>query len=165
VHAEFAARFEGLRSQVWMRRKGADTAVAKCQALLEDVVRVDGPPYLAALHAELAAAEEPRGRFAAASSSSNSNGRGRSRADDKVARLRASLEDRPYEVGKTKVYFSAGLLEMFEDLRGQRIFKHILAIQRVYRGHRGREVYRALLHEQMKKNEKGCFQTPSCKVM
>jgi hypothetical protein len=121
------------------------------------------------------------------------------------------------------VYFSAGLLEMFEDLRGQvrraplhrtalyctalhctaphcttlhhiaphtscppplasttpltrsshptracplqRIFKHILAIQRVYRGHRGREVYRALLHEQMKKNEKGCFQTPSCKVM
>jgi len=47
----------------------------------------------------------------------------------------------------------------------QRIFKHILAIQRVYRGHRGREVYRALLHEQMKKNEKGCFQTPSCKVM
>ena len=47
----------------------------------------------------------------------------------------------------------------------QRIFKHILMIQRVYRGHRGRELYRALLHEQMKKDEKGCFQTPTCKVM
>ena len=52
-------------------------------------MRADGPPYLAALEADLAAADGPRGRFAVSSGGGNSSG---SRADGKVARLRASLE-------------------------------------------------------------------------
>lgn len=46
-----------------------------------------------------------------------------------------------YELGRTRVYFSAGVLETLENLRGGQIFRHIGSIQRVYRGTRMRRRY------------------------
>ena len=162
------------------------------QVLLEDIIKYDAPQYLHALVAEQEqglSARERRQQSTNQNKSdknngSSSNGKGavvgsirheiekerekNNPTSDKISRLRASLEDRPYEIGKTKVYFSAGLLEMFEDLRNQRIFKHIVDMQRVYRGHKGRVIYRALLQEQMKASgmEQGCMAVlGNCKMM
>ena len=156
--------------------------------LLEDVIKYDAPQYLHALVDEqeqgLSARERRQNAANGNGSGSSSSGKGagvgsirqqienekekNNPSSDKITRLRASLEDRPYEIGKTKVYFSAGLLEMFEDLRNQRIFKHIVDMQRVYRGHKGRVIYRALLQEHMKTSgmEQGCMAVlGNCKMM
>ena len=166
--------------------------------LLEDVIKYDAPQYLHALVEEqeqglsarerrqLSANQNQKNAVHSNGSSSSGNGVGTGTgvgsirqqienekeknhpSSNKITRLRASLEDRPYEIGKTKVYFSAGLLEMFEDLRNQRIFKHIVDMQRVYRGHKGRVIYRALLQEQMKASgmEQGCMAVlGNCKMM
>ena len=162
--------------------------------MLEDVIKYDAPQYLHALVAEQEQGLSARERRQLntnqdRSNGSSSKGKGVAAAgggggsirqqlenekektnpsSDKISRLRTSLEDRPYEIGKTKVYFSAGLLEMFEDLRNQRIFKHIVDMQRVYRGHQGRVIYRALLQEQMKAAgmEQGCMAVlGNCKMM
>jgi len=43
-------------------------------------------------------------------------------------------KDKQYELGKTRVYFSSGVLEHLESVRGNLIFRHIGSIQRVWRG-------------------------------
>lgn len=43
-------------------------------------------------------------------------------------------DERTFEVGKTRVYFSSAVLEYLETLRSKRINKQIETIQRVYRG-------------------------------
>jgi hypothetical protein len=55
------------------------------------------------------------------------------------------LSDKPYEMGRTRVYFSAGVFEMLESLRGGVIFTHIKSVQRVWRGHRQRKLFRRLM--------------------
>lgn len=49
--------------------------------------------------------------------------------------------DHPYEIGRTRVYFSAGLLELLEEMRGAIVHTHIRSIQRIYRGSRQRKQY------------------------
>ena len=51
------------------------------------------------------------------------------------------LSDKPYEMGRTRVYFSAGVFEMLESMRGGVIFTHIKCIQRVWRGSKARKLY------------------------
>ena len=48
---------------------------------------------------------------------------------------------KPFELGLTKVYFSAGILEALEDLRGRFIANSIVLIQRVFRGSHQRRIY------------------------
>jgi myosin heavy subunit len=44
-------------------------------------------------------------------------------------------------MGRTKVYFSAGVLEFLEGLRGAIVHTQIKVIQRAYRGSRQRRLY------------------------
>jgi myosin heavy subunit len=50
-------------------------------------------------------------------------------------------KDKQYELGKTRVYFSSGVLEYLEGVRGNLIFRHIGSIQRVWRGTKLRRWY------------------------
>ena len=54
------------------------------------------------------------------------------------------LSDKPYEMGHTRVYFSSGVFEMLESMRGGLIFTHIKCLQRIWRGYRQRCVYYAM---------------------
>lgn len=53
----------------------------------------------------------------------------------------SGLSDKAYELGRTKVYFSNGVLETLEEIRGKLIYMHIGAIQRVFRGTRQRKIF------------------------
>jgi hypothetical protein len=44
-------------------------------------------------------------------------------------------DEKTYEIGRTKVYFSSTVLQALESTRSQLIFIHIETIQKVYRGH------------------------------
>ena len=46
----------------------------------------------------------------------------------------SGTKDKQYELGKSRVYFSAGVLEHLEQVRGNLVFQHIGSIQRVWRG-------------------------------
>ena len=50
-------------------------------------------------------------------------------------------KDKQFELGKSRVYFSAGVLEHLEQTRGNLVFKHIGSIQRVWRGTKQRRRY------------------------
>ena len=54
------------------------------------------------------------------------------------------LSDKPYEMGHTRVYFSSGVFEMLETMRGGLIFTHIKCLQRIWRGYRQRCLYYAM---------------------
>ena len=56
----------------------------------------------------------------------------------------AGLQDKSYEIGLTKVYFSAGVLEALESLRSGLIMLHLTTIQRTYRGYTVRVQFRRM---------------------
>ena len=53
-------------------------------------------------------------------------------------------EDRSYEIGKTKVYFSSVVLQLLESMRSRLLYMRIEMIQRVYRGVKVYKWYRSL---------------------
>ena len=55
-----------------------------------------------------------------------------------LAATHAGAKDKHFELGKTRVYFSSGVLEHLEHTRGNLVFQHIGSIQRVWRGTRVR---------------------------
>ena len=46
-----------------------------------------------------------------------------------------------YEIGRTKVYFSTGVLEFLESLRGAIVHTSAKILQRTYRGSRQRKLF------------------------
>jgi myosin-5 len=53
----------------------------------------------------------------------------------------AGLSRKAYEIGRTRVYFSSGILETLEEIRTKLIFNHAVRIQAVYRGYRLHQKY------------------------
>jgi myosin heavy subunit len=56
----------------------------------------------------------------------------------------AADEKKNWELGRTRVYFSAGVLEHLEGLRANLIHERLVLIQSAYRGYRARSLYHRL---------------------
>jgi myosin heavy subunit len=59
----------------------------------------------------------------------------------KASKAGSGLSNKAFEVGKTKVYFSNGVLESLENIRGNLIHAHVIIIQSAFRASTVRRAY------------------------
>jgi myosin V len=104
THTEFLDHFGILRPQSWFTRRASLAPGAKCKALVDEILAGD---------------------------------HGKKRVMGAAASIRADSpvnKSTPFEVGKTRIYFSSGVLEVLEQLRGEAFTRATRTLQKIARG-------------------------------
>ncbi len=113
THEEFLSRFKALRSASWLQKQGKD-ARTQAGALLLDILRRDPLP-----------SDEESLALVFGSPGAPS------RVTDKETKDQGSSL---WELGRTKLYFTNGILEHLEALRSNLVYNAACHIQAAYRG-------------------------------
>jgi hypothetical protein len=133
THGDFLARFGKLRPKIIPKMRTLLPS-EQCALLLSDIW--PNQYYLGAKKAPV----EPIKKVSNTSKKAKDNNNlaasaGYNNRDD------LGGSNKAYELGRTKVYFSSGVLETLERIRGSMMFNHITSIQCVWRGQRVRKWY------------------------